>query len=110
MSISSAVTYSEIVSDFQNWAKKNLENYMQLRYENYEIVKNNGLYEGVFISEDEIDSYWEENKGYQDLFYMVHEVYRNKNKIYDGMELSFIVDDLIEQGFEIGTLDDMIQK
>ena len=81
--------------NFKKWLKtEKLNKYMENHFTDYKIFKNDHV--EIFIQDDELDSYWEENLGLVELYYIVDYFLQSKGIDLEGEPLSWFSDSISE--------------
>lgn len=97
--------FDEVMVEWINEGK--LKEYLDNKFNKW-LVFYHGSSAEVFISDDEIDTYDEENKGYEDLFWIVDEAMNENGMELEGEEVSWVTDRISEGTLTVNSLSEMI--
>lgn len=101
------ITYEELDDLFVEWVNDGkLEEYMRHKYSKW-LISNKGNFSEVFIDDDEIDNYDEDNWGFEDVFYIVDRALRDSNIDLDGEDVVGVMERLNEGTINIYAMSEL---
>lgn len=104
----SNITYEDFCEVMVEWINEGkLKEYLDNKFNKW-LVFYHGSSAEVFIPDDEIDTYDEENKGYEDLFWIADKVLNENGMELEGEEVSWVTDRISEGTLTVNSLSEMI--
>lgn len=95
----------KIITDWTNEGK--LEIYLADRYDKW-LVSFSTSFAEIFVGNDEVDDYNEHALGYEDTFYIINEALASNGIKLEGEPLSWATDRMIELGFEVSMMSELV--
>lgn len=104
----SDITHEEFGEMMVEWINKGkLSSYLEENFDKW-LLFYHGSSAEVFIPEDEIDTYDEGNKGYEDLFWIADKVLKENGLELEGEEVSWVTDRISEGTLTMHSFSDML--